>query len=59
MPKGCLIADDVVIGPDAKLEPFERLSAKLVNSATENSDDSDSESDLEDIETSPCFYFLC
>ncbi|PPQ75415.1 hypothetical protein CVT24_012981 [Panaeolus cyanescens] len=56
IPKGCLIADGVVIGPNAKLEPFERLSARRASvvvaeaTAEENDADEDDDSDIEEVE---------
>ena len=54
VPRGCLIADSVVIGPRAKLEPFDRLSARR-ESLDGESDDEEHDSDLEDVETSCAF----
>lgn len=66
VPKGCLIGDWVVIGPGAKLTPFERLSsskrAAPCNEEDENSADDEQEeddSDIEEVETSEsAFLFL-
>ena len=49
VPKGCLIGDRVVIGPEAKLLPFERLSSKK---AALDQDGDEDDSDLEEIEAS-------
>jgi translation initiation factor eIF-2B subunit epsilon len=48
VPKGCLIGDEVIIGPDAVLEPFERLSVKL--DEDEGEDDEDDEDDEDELE---------
>ncbi len=55
---GSLIGDDIVIGPDLTLLPFERLSAKRSN-VTRNpaAEDSDEDSDLETVEESEGFPF--
>ena len=57
VPRGCLIADSVVIGPSAKLEPFDRLSARR-DSLDGELDDEEHDSDLEDVETSCAFQPL-
>ncbi|KIM49219.1 hypothetical protein M413DRAFT_438384 [Hebeloma cylindrosporum] len=49
VPKGCLIADGVIIGPDASLQPFERLSVSRDEEDVE-SDDEDEDSDIEEVE---------
>ena len=41
--RGCLIGDGVVIGPEAHLLPFERLSKKRTRSETVDEDDEDSD----------------
>jgi len=51
IPRGCLIADSVIIGPDAKLEPFDRLSARG-DLLEPNPCNEDIDSDIEDIEAS-------
>ncbi|PFH50667.1 hypothetical protein AMATHDRAFT_47693 [Amanita thiersii Skay4041] len=50
--KGCLIADLVTIGPNAKLEPFDRLSVRREAGVTGESDNKEEEedSDIEEIE---------
>lgn len=51
VPRGCLIGEGVVLGPDAVLQPFERLSARRsaeeVAAAAEDDD-----SDIEEVESS-------
>ncbi|KAF9567546.1 nucleotide-diphospho-sugar transferase [Agrocybe pediades] len=49
IPRGCLIADDVVIGPNAVLQPFERLSAPRDDADVEVEEDGDS--DIEEVES--------
>jgi translation initiation factor eIF-2B subunit epsilon len=55
VPLGCLIAERVVIGPDAMLGPYERLSVKR-NEADrgedEVDDNDDDDSDIEEVEAS-------
>lgn len=51
VPKGCLLADGVIIGPDASLQPFERLSVSR-DEADVGSDDEDEDSDIEEVEAS-------
>ncbi|PPQ70755.1 hypothetical protein CVT25_000076 [Psilocybe cyanescens] len=51
IPKGCLIADGVIIGPNATLEPFERLSVKR-NKADIEADEDGDDSDVEEVEAS-------
>ncbi|RDB21277.1 Translation initiation factor eIF-2B subunit epsilon [Hypsizygus marmoreus] len=49
--RGCLIGDGVVVGPFAKLKPFERLSKKRDATDGQPSDaDEEVDSDLEDVE---------
>ncbi|KAI5829200.1 nucleotide-diphospho-sugar transferase [Schizophyllum commune Tattone D] len=53
--RGCLVADDVTVGPKAHLHPFERLSRRRELTAAGNGEDADDEdeevdSDLEDVE---------
>ncbi|KAF8902045.1 nucleotide-diphospho-sugar transferase [Gymnopilus junonius] len=43
--KGSLIADGVIIGPNARLEPFERLSTRRKEADIESDDDDDSDVD--------------
>ncbi|KAI0375033.1 nucleotide-diphospho-sugar transferase [Pilatotrama ljubarskyi] len=53
VPRGCLIADDVVIGEGAKLRKFERVSKKrdAKKAGTgEDADDEEEDSDLEEVE---------
>lgn len=57
VPKGCLIADGVVIGPNATLEPFERLSLKRDEADNDSDEDSD-DSDVEEAEASVFLFFL-
>lgn len=61
--KGCLIGDRVVIGPGAKLTPFERLSSVApCNEEDENSavdEQEEDDSDIEEVESSEsAFLFL-
>ncbi|KAF8636741.1 hypothetical protein AX17_003544 [Amanita inopinata Kibby_2008] len=49
IPRGCLVADSVVIGPNAKLEPFDRLCIGRDHRSFEVSDE-DIDSDLEEVE---------
>ncbi|KAF8969966.1 nucleotide-diphospho-sugar transferase [Flammula alnicola] len=49
IPKGCLIADGVVVGPDATLRPFERLSVRR-DEADIEADADDDDSDIEEVE---------
>ncbi|KAH9484230.1 putative translation initiation factor eIF-2B subunit epsilon [Psilocybe cubensis] len=51
VPKGCLIADGVIVGPNATLQPFERLSTKRDENDSNADDDSD-DSDVEEVEAS-------
>ena len=49
--KGCLIADEVVIGPKGLLKEFERVSKRIEKSpAASGADDEDEDSELEDID---------
>ncbi|KAF8797938.1 nucleotide-diphospho-sugar transferase [Phlegmacium glaucopus] len=52
VPLGCLIGEGVVIGPDANLDPYERLSVKrneiIGTGGVDNNDDDDS--DIEEVE---------
>ena len=68
VPRGCLIADGVVIGAGAKLRNFERVSKRRAAAAAaaaatpsqtadddgSDGDDEDDDSDLEDAEASAC-----
>ncbi|KAK0450768.1 nucleotide-diphospho-sugar transferase [Armillaria borealis] len=47
--RGCLLGDEVVVGPGAVLPPFERLSKKR-NPEDEEEDEDEEDSDLEEIE---------
>jgi translation initiation factor eIF-2B subunit epsilon len=50
IPRGCLIGDGVIIGPEAHLEPFERLSRRRSPNDDGDREDTDSDSDLEEAE---------
>ncbi|KJA27539.1 hypothetical protein HYPSUDRAFT_198273 [Hypholoma sublateritium FD-334 SS-4] len=51
VPRGCLIGEGVVLGPDAMLQPFERLSARRsVEEVAAAAEDDDS--DIEEVESS-------
>ena len=56
VPLGCLIADGVVIGPDAMLDPYERLSVKrneIIGAGSGDEDGiDDDDSDIEEVEAS-------
>jgi len=58
VPLGCLIAEGVVIGPDAMLHPYERLSAKRNEIIGAGGDgdgvdaNDDDDSDIEEVEAS-------
>jgi translation initiation factor eIF-2B subunit epsilon len=52
--RGSLIGDKVVIGPGAKLKPFDRLSVPWAAGASGNDDDEDEDSDIEDAEKGQC-----
>lgn len=55
VPVGCLIAEGVVIGPDAMLDPYERLSAKrnkITGTGGDEDDNDDDDSDIEEVEAS-------
>ncbi|KIY68593.1 nucleotide-diphospho-sugar transferase [Cylindrobasidium torrendii FP15055 ss-10] len=47
IPRGCLVGDDVVVGPEAQLEPFDRLSKRRGED-----DDDEEDSDVEELEAS-------
>ena len=49
--KGCLIADEVVVGPKGVLKPFERVSKRIEKpSAISGVDDEDDDSELDDVD---------
>lgn len=49
--KGCLIADEVVIGPKGLVKEFERVSKRIGKpQATSDADDEDEDSELEDVD---------
>lgn len=49
--KGCLIADEVIVGPKGLVKEFERVSKKTEKTgATSGTDDEDEDSELEDID---------
>jgi translation initiation factor eIF-2B subunit epsilon len=56
VPLGCLIAEGVVIGPDAMLDPYERLSVKIIGAGSGDEDgvddDDDDDDDVEEVEAS-------
>ena len=54
VPLGCLIGEGVMIGPDAMLEPYERLSVKRneIIGAGSDDDHDDDDSDIEEVEAS-------
>lgn len=61
IPKGCLIGDSVVIGPDATLREFERLSMKQLKDGdtiidNEDNPDEDGDSDIEEVEARELYY---
>jgi len=61
IPKGCLIGDGVIVGPNAALEPFDKLSSKRVTTSDaddEENQDDDEDSDIEDVENSTPSYFV-
>lgn len=45
--RGCLIADKVTIGPEARLEPFQKLLRKCQD---DEEDDEDEDEDIDEIE---------
>ena len=51
--RGSLIGDKVIIGPGAKLKPFDRLSVPWA-AASGDDDDEDEASDIEDAEKGMC-----
>ena len=59
VPLGCLIAEGVVVGPDAMLNPYERLSVKQneIVGAGSGDDDGvdDDDSDIEEVEASELY----
>ncbi len=51
--KGCLIGDEVVVGPEALLESFDRLSKRRLRLEGDvDEDEEDEDSDLEEVEAS-------
>ena len=49
--KGCLIADDVIVGPKGLLKEFQRVSKRIGEaSITADADDEDEDSELEDVD---------
>jgi len=53
--KGCLIADEVIVGPKGLLKEFGRVSKKIEKSpATSGTDDEDEDSELEDVDEGQC-----
>lgn len=58
IPLGCLIAEGVVIGPDAMLDPYERLSVKrneIIGAGEDGDrvdDNDDDDSDIDEVEAS-------
>lgn len=55
VPLGCLIAEGVVIGPDAMLDPYERLSVKrneIIGAGGDDDGVDDDDSDIEEVEAS-------
>ena len=49
--KGCLIADEVIVGPKGSLKQFERVSKRIEKpSATSGVDDEDEDSELEEVD---------
>jgi translation initiation factor eIF-2B subunit epsilon len=48
--KGCLVADEVVVGPKGLLKEFERVSKRIEKPpADSGADDEDEDSELEDV----------
>jgi len=57
--KGCLIADEVVVGPKGRLKEFERVSKKIEKpSVVSGADDEDEDSELEDVDEGQCFLVV-
>ena len=53
--KGCLIADEVVVGPKGLLREFERVSKRIGKSlAASGADGEDQDSELEDVDEGQC-----
>jgi len=52
VPLGCLIGEEVMIGPDAMLEPYERLSVKRneIIGAGSDDDHDDDDDDIDEVE---------
>jgi len=57
IPKGCLLADGVIIGPDASLQPFERLSVSRDGEDGDSEDEAEEDSDIEEVEASKFLFF--
>jgi translation initiation factor eIF-2B subunit epsilon len=60
---GCLIGDGVIVGPNAKLEPFERLSKRRgtpseAANESDRDDEDDEDSELEDLEASAFAWLM-
>ncbi|KAK0503156.1 nucleotide-diphospho-sugar transferase [Armillaria luteobubalina] len=55
--RGCLLGDEVVVGPGAVLPPFERLSKKR-NLEDEEEEEDEEDSDLEEIEANQSSIFV-
>ena len=54
--KGCLVADEVVVGPKGLLKEFERVSRRIENPpAVSGADDEDEDSELEDVDEGQYF----
>lgn len=57
--KGCLIADEVVVGPKGLLKEFERVSKRIAKPpAVSGADDEDEDSELEDLNEGQYFVAL-
>jgi translation initiation factor eIF-2B subunit epsilon len=49
--KGCLVADEVIVGPKGVLKQFERVSKRIEKpSAASGTDDEEEDSELEDVD---------
>lgn len=58
--KGCLIADEVVVGPKGVLKQFERVSKRIERpSAISGVDDEDDDSELDDVDESQYCMTQC
>jgi len=54
--KGCLIADEVIVGPKGRLKEFERVSKRIEKPpAPSGADDEDEDSELEDVDEGQYF----